>query len=103
MYRTHRVQVLGARCSLEHGTARADLHDGEVECLGDGRVGQFTLQHGLHLLQPGLAVDLVRPCHPGARAGQQRLQHFVFFGDPLGQCGAGIGWGGGHGVHCGSF
>jgi hypothetical protein len=73
------------RRALEHRPAKADLHQIEVQRLGNVRVRQFAIQHGLHDFQTGFSGHhgragearraVVGP-HPGA--------HLVAFTDPLG-------------------
>ena len=74
MHRAHGVQVLWAGRALENGLAIVHLHDQEVQRLGNGRVGQFAPQHGLHLLQAIEVGDLLAGGYTRARACVQRRE-----------------------------
>jgi hypothetical protein len=79
---SHRIEVRRPRCALEQRAALIDFQQDEIQSAGDGRVGQFAAQQGLHDLQPALAGQLLRPSHPRSRAALQPRQHFALLGQP---------------------
>lgn len=83
MHRAHGVQVLWAGRALENGLAIVHLHDQEVQRLGNGRVGQFAPQHGLHLLQAIEVGDLLAGGYTRARACVQRGQDLALLRQPV--------------------
>jgi len=93
MHRAHGVEVLKAGCSLKDGAAVTHLHDEEIQRSGYGRIGQFTAQHRLHLLQARHVGDLLAPGHAGARAGIQPRQDVALLREPVFKkvvCGHGV-------------
>jgi len=83
MHRAHGVQVLWAGRALENGLAIVHLHDQEVQRLGNGRVGQFAPQHGLHLLQAIEVGDLLAGGDARARACVQRGEDVALLRQPV--------------------
>ena len=72
MHRAHGVQKSGRACPGKRPLHRPP-HDQEVQRLGNGRVGQFAPQHGLHLLQAIEVGDLLAVA-TRARACVQRRE-----------------------------
>jgi hypothetical protein len=73
------------RHALEHRLALVHLHQRVVQRLHDVRVGQLAGQHGLHDLQPALALQLLRAGHAGHGAGCRGVAaHGFEFLDPRG-------------------
>jgi hypothetical protein len=82
MHGAQGVVVRQARRALKDRVPGANLDQQEVQRLGYRWVGEFAAQHRLHDLQPGLARDLLGPCHAGAGASVHRGANALLLRQP---------------------
>ena len=83
MHGAHGIEVLSAGRALEDGCAFAHLDNQEIQCLGDGCIGQLPTQHSLHLLQSVEVGNLLTAGHARAGACIQRGQDVALLRQPM--------------------